>query len=57
MKKIACMLLTLMIALIAGAQTIHGTFAIKNVATGMVLRVKDANGANGTALVAYTPVN
>jgi hypothetical protein len=39
------------------SQSIKGTYAIKNVATGMLLRIKDANNANGTPLVAYDPVN
>lgn len=58
MKKtsliICCLLL---LSLIGTAQLIEGTFAIKNMETGMLLRVKDANGANGTPLVAYDPVN
>lgn len=39
------------------AQQIKGTYAIKNVKTGMLLRIKDANARNGTPLVAYTPQN
>jgi hypothetical protein len=39
------------------AQQIRGTFAIKNVETGIVLRIKDANTKNGTPVVAYSPVN
>lgn len=39
------------------AQLIKGTYAIKNVQTGMLLRIKDANNKNGTPLVAYEPVN
>lgn len=39
------------------AQTIKGTYAIKNVQTGMLLRVKDANGKNGTPIVMYEPQN
>jgi hypothetical protein len=38
-------------------QTIQGTYAIKNVQTGIVLRIKDANKTNGTPIVAYSPVN
>ena len=38
-------------------QTIKGNYAIKNVETGMLLRVKDASNKNGTPLVAYTPQN
>lgn len=40
---------------IVSAQAIKGTFAIKNVQTGMLLRVKDADSKNGTPLVAYYP--
>ena len=43
--------------IIANAQVITGTYAIKNVQTGMLLRIKDANNANGTPLVSYTPVS
>ena len=39
------------------AQTIKGTFAIKNVSTGMLLRVMDANKKNETPIVAYSPTN
>lgn len=39
------------------AQHIQGTYAIKNVQTGMLLRIKDANKTNGTPLVSYSPVN
>ncbi|GAC1604915.1 MAG: hypothetical protein NVS3B8_15710 [Chitinophagaceae bacterium] len=39
------------------SQVIKGTYAIKNVQTGMLLRIKDANKANGTPLVSYNPVN
>lgn len=39
------------------AQQIRGTYAIKNVQTGKLLRIKDANGKNGTPLVAYSPIN
>ncbi len=49
------MLLFSMLA--ASAQAITGTYAIKNEQTGMLLRIKDANKANGTPLVSYTPVN
>ncbi|HVI45740.1 MAG TPA: RICIN domain-containing protein [Chitinophaga sp.] len=39
------------------AQVIKGTYAIRNVATGIVLRIKDAGTENGTPIVAYSPVN
>ena len=60
MKKIRCFVLSfLLLCLCATAfsQVIKGTYAIKNVVTGMLLRIKDANGKNGTPLVAYTPVD
>jgi hypothetical protein len=41
----------------ASSQDIKGTFAIKNVKTGIFLRIKDANKSDGTPLVAYSPVN
>ena len=44
-------------SLASHAQQITGTYAIKNVKTGMLLRIKDANGKNGTPLVAYDPQN
>lgn len=39
------------------SQDIKGNYAIKNVKTGMLLRVKDAASKNGTPLVAYNPQN
>lgn len=39
------------------AQEIKGSYAIKNAETGLVLRIKDAQKANGTPLVAYNHVN
>jgi hypothetical protein len=39
------------------AQAIKGTYAIKNVETGIVLRIKDANSEDGTPIVAYSPVD
>jgi hypothetical protein len=58
MKKV-CLLLSavLYFASFAFSQDIKGNYAIKNVQTGMLLRVKDANSKNGTPLVAYTPEN
>ena len=38
-------------------QGIKGTYAIKNVATGMLLRPLDANNKNETPIVAYSPTN
>lgn len=60
MKKNFQLLLFVTINLfVAGvyAQQIQGTYAIKNIQTGKLLRIKDANGKNGTPLVAYSPVN
>ncbi|MEZ0607822.1 RICIN domain-containing protein [Fibrella sp. WM1] len=39
------------------AQPIKGTYAIKNVQTGLLLRPEEARKANGTAIVGYSPVN
>ena len=39
------------------SQGIKGTFAIKNVVTGMLLRPLDANNRNETPIVAYSPTN
>nr|MDQ3073596.1 RICIN domain-containing protein [Bacteroidota bacterium] len=58
MKKV--IILTSFIAFFSAAafsQVIKGTYAIKNVETGMLLRIKDANKKDGTPLVAYEPVN
>lgn len=49
--------LIFLFALIGQAQEIKGVYAIKNVKTGMLLRVKDASNRNGTPLVAYNPQN
>lgn len=54
-------LLPLISGLQLSAQTqpalLHGDFALKNVHTGKYVRIKDANGANGTPIVAYSPEN
>lgn len=50
-------LFTLIFYVAAHAQLIKGTYAIKNVATGMLLRIKDANKKDGTPLVSYSPLN
>jgi len=39
------------------SQEIQGTYAIKNMETGLLLRIKDANQKNGTPLVSYSVVN
>ncbi|MEO8414251.1 MAG: RICIN domain-containing protein [Ginsengibacter sp.] len=41
----------------AFSQIIKGTYAIKNVQTGMLMRIKDASRKDNTPLVAYNPVN
>lgn len=55
-------LLLLLISLFSGissiyCQDISGTYAIKNIQTGIFIRIKDANSKNGTPIVAYSPVN
>ena len=60
MKKeyyLLLMVIILLFSFTVSAQVIKGTYAIKNVQTGMLLRVKDANNKNGTPLVSYEPVN
>ncbi|QEC79843.1 RICIN domain-containing protein [Mucilaginibacter ginsenosidivorax] len=58
MKKTLLILsLQLSLSFFASAQDIKGNYAIKNVQTGMLLRVKDAGSKNGTPLVAYYPEN
>ena len=61
MKRISLLAIisgfNLFFCLSAYSQVIKGTYAIKNVATGMLLRIKDANKKDGTPLVAYSPVN
>lgn len=54
-KQIALLYLLLACITTTLAQTIQGTYAIKNVQTGMLLRIKDANAKDGTPLVAYDP--
>lgn len=39
------------------AQIRENTYAIVNVVTGKVLRIKDANSNDGTPIVSYSPVN
>jgi hypothetical protein len=39
------------------AQSIQGTYAIKNIETGKLLRIQDANREDLTPLVLYSPVN
>ncbi|QIL41571.1 RICIN domain-containing protein [Pedobacter sp. HDW13] len=49
--------LLLLIHCCVSGQTIKGNYAIKNVETGMLLRIKDASNKNGTPLVAYPAQN
>ncbi|HEX5153269.1 MAG TPA: RICIN domain-containing protein [Parafilimonas sp.] len=58
MKKfVGVFILMLVFTSMHAQEVIKGTYAIKNVQTGMVLRIKDANSKNGTPIVAYDPVN
>lgn len=60
MKKIISsgfIVFALLISFKCYSQIIKGTYAIKNVKTGLLLRIKDANKTDGTPLVTYTPVN
>lgn len=57
MKQANLLLLLLFFCVTSFGQIIKGTYAIKNVETGMLLRIKDANRKDGTPVVAYSPVN
>jgi hypothetical protein len=57
MKKVLLFSVLISCFVWASAQDIKGNYAIKNVKTGMLLRVKDAHSKNGTPLVAYYPEN
>ncbi|ATP56041.1 hypothetical protein CPT03_06000 [Pedobacter ginsengisoli] len=57
MKFIATILLISLFTYTSYSQEIKGAYAIKNIKTGMLLRVKDASGKKGTPLVAYDPQN
>jgi hypothetical protein len=56
-KFAAILFFLLMAGFYSFAQPGAGAYAIKNVQTGMLLRIKDANTNNGTPLVLYTPEN
>jgi len=56
-KQIVATVFLLLGLISASAQNIEGTFAIKNVKTGKLLRIKDANSKDLTPLVLYSPVN
>src|SRR5450432_2335050 len=58
MKKVIgslFIIIALLISVKSFSQIIKGTYAIKNVQTGLLLRIKDANKTDGTPLVAYSP--
>lgn len=57
MKKLLLLAAFVSSAAFVFAQDIKGNYAIKNVQTGMLLRIKDANSKNGTPIVAYYPEN
>lgn len=57
MKRILFFLLMTTVTTTVFSQQISGTFAIRNVQTGILLRIKDADTRNGTPIVAYSPVN
>jgi len=57
MKHLLILLFLVNISGLGFSQDIKGNYAIKNVPTGMLLRVKDAGSKNGTPLVAYYPEN
>ena len=56
-KNILLLAIFLVPAFSVFSQQIKGHYAIKNVQTGMLLRVMDAHSENGTPLVAYGPEN
>lgn len=56
-RKLVISICIFLISYMIKAQDIKGTYAIKNVETELVLRIKDAQRANETPLVSYTPVN
>jgi len=57
MKRKLLLIGWLFIATASKAQVSENSYAIANVATGKVLRIKDANTQDGTPIVAYSPVN
>lgn len=61
MKKLPIPFFIILIAIIganrlSAQKKIEGTYAIRNVKSGLQLRVKDAGSANGTPLVMYNPI-
>lgn len=60
MKKCEVMLTVSLMAFTSAAvsaQIRENSYAIVNVVTGKVLRIKDANSNDGTPIVSYSPVN
>ncbi|MBC9913877.1 RICIN domain-containing protein [Chitinophaga varians] len=57
MKPMLLFLLMTTVTNTVFSQHISGTYAICNVQTGILLRIKDADTRNGTPIVAYSPVN
>lgn len=57
MKKIVLFITILLITITTFAQAITGNYAIKNVHTGLLLRIQDANSKNGTPIVGYPAQN
>ena len=57
-QKIVTLLIVLTIVFVkVPAQTIKGTYAIKNKATGLLLRPLNASKADGAPIVMYSPTN
>ena len=57
MKQKLLLIALVLIAAASKAQLSENSYAIRNVATGKVLRIEDANTQDGTPIVAYSPVN
>ena len=53
MRRILFIIIALSFSITGYSQLIKGTYAIKNMQTGLLLRVKDANKSDGTPLVSY----
>ncbi|MCF6404882.1 RICIN domain-containing protein [Chitinophaga filiformis] len=56
-KVIFAVSLTAFASATVSAQIKENSYAIVNVVTGKVLRIKDANSQDGTPIVSYSPVN
>jgi len=57
MRTLFTISITLIFSLNIISQTINGTYAIKNVESGKLLRPKNANKQNETPIVLYSPTN